>query len=111
MEKPSATILVLTMAPNPETGRTIARSLVEDKIAACVNLLPDFRSVYRWEGEIQEESEVLLLIKTRADFLEDRLIPRILELHPYQIPEIIALPIIAGEKNYLEWLIQETPGR
>jgi len=101
-------ILVMVTVPDKRAGRNIARALVEDKLAACVNISQDFLSVYRWEGEIEEESEVLLLIKTRSEILVDQLIPRIHELHPAELPEIIALPIQAGEKNYLDWVMKET---
>ena len=108
MDENREAILVMVMAPDKGTGRKIARSLLESGLAACVNISPDFLSVYRWEEEIREENEVLLLIKTRSDLLEKQLIPRIQELHPYQLPEIIALPILAGEKGYLEWVINES---
>ena len=77
-------------------------------MAACVNLYPGLKSIYRWNGEVQEDKEILLMIKTQAALFEDQLIPLIQELHPYDTPEIIALPIIAGEKNYLDWIQSET---
>ncbi len=100
-EKP---VVVLVTAPSDEIARTIARKLLDEKLAACINLLPPVASIYTWEGEIHEDTEILMLIKTRADLLEDRLIPTIKNLHPYEIPEIIALPIIQGLESYLTWI-------
>lgn len=108
MKENKEPILVMLAAPDQKTGKKLARALVEDRLAACVNISQSFLSVYRWEGEIQEESEVILLIKTRSNLLEKQLIPRIQELHPYDLPEIIALPVLAGEKNYLDWVMKET---
>ena len=101
-------ILVMVAAPDQRTGMKVARALVDAGLAACVNLSPNVLSVYRWEGEIHEESEVILLIKTCSNLFEEKLIPLVQELHPYDLPEIIALPILAGEKNYLEWMMKET---
>jgi periplasmic divalent cation tolerance protein len=111
MENNRQAVLVLVTAPDLETGELIARGLLERELAACVNISPGLISLYRWEGEIQRDPEVLLLIKTRSELLNDQLIPTIQELHPYQLPEIIVLPIIGGERNYLEWIHQVTPGR
>jgi periplasmic divalent cation tolerance protein len=108
MENSSQQVLVLVTAPDLGTGETIARKLLERKLAACVNIVPGLISLYRWEDEIQRDSEVLLVIKTRLGLLNSQLIPAVQDLHPYQVPEIIALPIIAGEKNYLDWILQET---
>ena len=109
MENRSQLVLVLVTAPDLDLGERIANSLLDRNLAACVNILPDLISLYRWEGEVQRDPEVLLLIKTRLGLLRDQLIPAVQELHPYQLPEIIALPIIGGERNYLDWIIQETP--
>ena len=101
-------ILVLVTAPDQDLAELLAKTLVEKKIAACVNLFSGMRSIYRWEGEVQEEQEVLLMIKTQTGLIENQLIPLVQELHPYDVPEIIALPIVAGEKNYLDWILSET---
>ena len=101
-------ILVLVTAPDQDLAELLAKTLVEKKIAACVNLISGMRSIYRWEGEVQEEQEVLLMIKTQTGLIENQLIPLVQELHPYDVPEIIALPIVAGEKNYLDWILSET---
>lgn len=98
---------VLCAVPNAETGQRIARTIVHEGLAACVNLLPGITSVYRWQGEVQENPELLLLIKTRQERYE-ALEARIKELHPYEVPEIIAHKIEAGLKSYLEWIAQNT---
>lgn len=101
-------ILVLITAPSLEVGEQIAQRLIERRLAACVNILPAVQSVYRWEGEVQRETEHLLLVKTRLGLFEDHLIPAVLEIHPYKIPEIIAIPLTSGLPSYLEWINQET---
>lgn len=95
--------LVLSTCPDPETARTIAERLVADRLAACASLVPGLTSIYRWEGEIQRDPEVLLLVKTRAACL-DALLATLSGLHPYRVPEIIALPIAAGLPDYLSWI-------
>lgn len=101
-------IPALVTAPSFETAEGIARNLVEQKLAACVNILPGVRSIYAWKGEIQADEEVLLLNKTRAALFAERLAPAIKALHPYEVPEIIALPIEMGAADYLDWVGQET---
>jgi len=96
-------VLVSIAAPDGETARRLARLLVEDHLAACVQIVDPIRSVYRWQGAVQEEPEALLLVKSSQD-----LVPRIEELlhreHPYQLPELAAVPIIDGSAAYLAWL-------
>jgi periplasmic divalent cation tolerance protein len=99
--------LVLTMLPTADTAVEIARTLVEERLAACCNLIPAVRSIYRWQDKINDDNEVLLLIKTRSEHFE-RLKARILELHPYEVPEVLAIPVEAGYAAYLEWLTRET---
>jgi periplasmic divalent cation tolerance protein len=101
-------IVVLITAPSDEVGKEIARMLVRQKLAACVNLLSPIHSIYTWEGEIQEERETLLVVKTRAELFESKLIPAVRAAHPYDVPEIIALPIISGLPDYLNWIQQST---
>ncbi len=98
--------LVLVTAP-PEAAGELARRLVEERLAACVNRVPGLRSVYRWEGRVEEDEEVLLLIKTPADRLE-ALKKRVPELHPYRVPEVLALPVADGHPPYLAWLVEAT---
>ena len=76
---------------------------MEERLAACVNLLPGVRSIYRWEGEVQDDGEVLLIVKTREDALP-ALTARVVALHPYDVPEVIALPVAGGSDAYLAWL-------
>src|SRR6185437_12708970 len=100
-------LLALSTCPDSETAIRIAHALVEERLAACVNRLSGIQSTYRWRGEIQDESEVLLLIKTtRGRF--DALRARLVELHPYEVPELIALDIVDGSPAYLEWLSAES---
>jgi periplasmic divalent cation tolerance protein len=101
------TIAILTNVPDPECADRISRALVERRLAACVNILPGIRSVYQWEGKVEETQEITLLIKTAV--LRYQEIERvILDMHPYQVPEIIALPITAGLPAYLGWIASET---
>ena len=100
-------LLVFTTLPSADKAAELAKVLVEERLAACANLLPAIRSIYRWQGKLQDENEVLVLLKTRAEHLE-RLKLRILELHPYEVPEILAVPVEAGYQPYLEWLAGET---
>ncbi len=96
-------LVVLTTVEEQEDGERLARLLVERELAACVQILPPMISIYRWQGAIERASEVLLLIKTtRAAY--PRLETAIKENHPYQTPEIIALPVEAGSGEYLSWL-------
>jgi periplasmic divalent cation tolerance protein len=99
----SDAILVLTACPDEATGARIARDLVESGLAACVSRLPGAHSTYRWEGRLQDEPEVLLIIKTLATRFE-ALEMRLKSLHPYEVPEIIALPVVSGSSEYLAWL-------
>ena len=101
-------IVVLITAPSQDVARQIAVALLEQKLAACVNVLPGVRSYYSWKGKPQEDEEVLLLVKTRAALFESRLIPAVRAVHPYELPEIIALPISFGLEGYLNWINAET---
>lgn len=106
------TLLVLVTAPDAERGAALGRTLVEERLAACVNILPGLRSIYHWQGAVEEESEVLLLIKTSSDLLP-QLTERVKELHPYEVPEVLALPIAGGSSDYLHWLhgeLRTAPG-
>ncbi|HTV77612.1 MAG TPA: divalent-cation tolerance protein CutA [Steroidobacteraceae bacterium] len=96
-------IVVLCTCPDPAVALELARTLVREGLVACVNCVPGVQSIYRWEGRICEDREQLLVMKTtpgRYEALEMRL----KTLHPYEIPEIIALPVVAGSRQYLDWL-------
>jgi periplasmic divalent cation tolerance protein len=96
-------LLCLSTCPDAETAARIARALVEERLAACVNRVPGIASTYRWQGKIHDETEVLLLIKTTRERF-DTLHKRLLELHPYALPELIALDIADGHAPYLDWI-------
>lgn len=98
--------VVQCACPDETTALRLARTLVEERLAACAQLLP-CGSVFRWNGKVQEESEILLLLKTSAARWE-ALEARLRALHPYELPEIIALPILAGSADYLGWIDAET---
>ena len=94
-------------APNVECAETLGRALVEERLAACVNVVPGIRSFYRWEGEVQNDPEVLLIVKTRADRCS-ALAARVDELHPYDLPEVLELPAAGGSRAYLDWVRTES---
>ena len=100
-------LLVLTNVTDLECAQLVARTLVEARLAACVNLLPAVHSIYRWQGQIEEATEITLLIKTTSQQI-DSLQKAIVKLHPYDVPEIIATPIVAGYAPYLQWIATET---
>jgi len=100
-------LVVLCTAPSPETGAELGRGLVEQQLAACVNVIPGLRSIYRWQGETKDEAEVQLLIKTRRSRFE-ALSAFLRQHHPYTEPEIIALPIVEGSASYLGWVSEQT---
>ena len=96
-------IVVFVTAGSMEEGVRIAKTLVEEGLAACVNLVPKVRSIYRWKGKVCDEEEVLMVVKTGEDLFE-RVKARVRDLHTYEVPEIVALPIKKGLKEYLEWM-------
>ncbi|MBZ5606430.1 MAG: divalent-cation tolerance protein CutA [Acidobacteriia bacterium] len=99
-------IVILSTCETEEEARKIARHLVELKLAACVNIVPGARSIYRWKGAVEEASEFVLLIKSRRD-LFPALRSELAKMHSYEVPEIIALPIVDGSEAYLGWLDRE----
>ena len=103
----SDSLLILCTCPDADSAGRIARTLVEERLAVCMNRVPGIVSTYRWQGEIHEGDEVLLLIKTRRERFESLRV-RLVELHPYEVPEVIAFDITAGHAPYLEWLRTET---
>ena len=103
----SAHLLVFTNLPDRDAATKLARTLVERRLAACVNVLSGCTSVYRWEGAIEHADEVPVLIKTRASRYAD-VEASIRSLHPYELPEVIAVPVVRGLPDYLEWVAGET---
>lgn len=97
-------IVVLITAPSLEVAHNISNVLLQKRLAACVNILPTVNSLFIWQDKVADEKEVLMVVKSKADFFEERLIPAVQEVHPYQVPEIIALPIAMGLKSYLDWI-------
>ena len=100
-------VVVLITAPNEDDAAKMANDLVVSRLAACVNIIRNIRSIYRWQGKIEDEAEVLMLVKTRKEHFKD-IEKRVRGLHPYTVPEIIVLPIIEGFEGYLGWLREET---
>src|SRR5262245_660499 len=103
----SAYVIVLTTLPADADASAFARTLVEARLAACVNLLPPMESVYRWQEAIERESERQLIVKTTLPRV-DALWQRVRELHPYDVPEFIVLPIVDGNQAYLQWMADST---
>jgi periplasmic divalent cation tolerance protein len=101
--------IVLITAPDLETARKLARELVEARAAACVNVVPGLTSIYRWQDAVQEDHEVLLVVKARAETLAEleRVVARV---HPYEVPEIVALSPASVERRYLDWWLGQTGG-
>jgi periplasmic divalent cation tolerance protein len=100
-------IVILITASSPDEAASIARMLVEEHLAACVNIVPGVRSFFFWEGQTQDASETLMICKSRMP-LVDSIIERVKSLHSYTVPEIVALPIVAGLPDYLAWVNDST---
>lgn len=96
-------VVIMVTAPSEEAAEAVAKPIVQEGLAACVNVVPGLRSLYIWKGELCDDSEVLLIVKSRRSFV-DRVVRRVKELHTYEVPEVIALPIIAGSEDYLNWM-------
>lgn len=101
------TLLVFTNLPDREAAMKLAQGLVEKRLAACVSVLSGCTSVYRWEGSVEHADEVPVLIKTRASRYPE-IEAAIRSLHPYELPEVIAVPVVRGLSDYLEWVAEET---
>ena len=100
-------LFILITVPDRERAEVIAQTLVQERWAACVNILPSVHSIFFWQGAIQQEEELLLLVKSRRDLFPS-LAARVKELHPYTVPEIIGLPILEGWEDYLRWVKEST---
>lgn len=105
----SGLVLALSTAPDAETAARIGRALVDERLIACANLVPGLTSIYRWQGEVQQEGEVLLLMKTRRSLVR-RLKERLPQLHPYQVPELVVTEVTDGLEPYCRWVRDETEG-
>ena len=101
--------VVLMTAPDADAARRVARTLVDERLIACANLVPGVTSLYRWQGAVEEAGEVLVVMKTRAS-LVPRLFERAAALHPYDVPELLALPVSDGLAAYRRWVVEETGG-
>jgi len=99
-------VVVFVTAGSQEEAQSIADTLLERRKAACVNIVPGVRSHFRWEGKLETDQEVLLIIKTRAS-LVDELVDLVKSIHSYEVPEVIALPVVGGNQDYLEWVDEE----
>ncbi len=104
---PTQTLVVFSTVPDEQTGERIAAALLDGHLAACVNMVPGVRSLYRWQGAIQKDQEWLLVIKTSAERYE-KLEQRVRELHPYEVCEVVALDVARGSAPYLDWVLAET---
>jgi periplasmic divalent cation tolerance protein len=102
-------LVVLSTVGKAEDAERIGRALVEGGLAACVNVLPAVTSIYRWKGRLEKDEERLLVIKTRADRF-DALREALVALHPYEVPEVLALPVAGGHQPYLEWMDDNVKG-
>jgi periplasmic divalent cation tolerance protein len=101
------TLLIYSTAEDIQQARNIAHVLIQEKLAACVNILPQVESIYRWKDKIEEDTECIVFAKT-SDKNKEKIIQRIKQLHSYEVPDIICIPIVSGYKKYLEWVDEET---
>ncbi len=100
-------VVVYATAPDVATAKKIANVLVDKHLAACINILPEMISVYRWEGQVNADDEVVMIIKTRHD-LSERVVQEVGTRHPYDVPAIMVLPVSSGNPDFLKWIGQET---
>ncbi len=99
-------IVVLSTCGSEDEARKLGHGIVEASVAACVNIVPGIRSIYQWKGKVEEDSEWLLLIKSRRDMMP-RLVALLEKMHSYDVPEVVALPIVDGTESYLGWIDRE----
>ena len=104
MTSPAEVVVVLSTFPSADKAAEVARTLVEEQLVACVNIVPAVRSICRWQAAVQDDSESLAILKTSRDRFPD-LARRLVQLHPYELPEVIALPLVAGHAPYLAWVV------
>lgn len=103
------TRVVLSTAPSLEVAESLVSALVSERLAACGNIVPGVTSIYRWQGTVQRDAEVLVVLKTVASCVH-RMMERLVELHPYDVPEALVLPVEAGSAAYLEWVAASADG-
>ena len=103
MQQSNQHIMLLCTCPDRETAASLAHKILQDSLAACINILPGIESVYRWQGKVEQDTEVLMLIKSLSR-AADELERIITQNHPYELPEIITVPIDAGSNDYLQWI-------
>ncbi len=106
-EDGASVVVAFSTAPNEDVARALAKKLVEEGLAACVNVIPGIRSIYIWKNEIVEDRESLMIIKTRKDLI-NRVRQVFEKEHPYEIPELIFVDVVGGHKPYIEWVIENT---
>lgn len=106
---PDAVLLVLTTVPSAEVAERIAATLVEERLAACANIVEGVTSIYRWKGEVEREREMLIVLKTAGRTVRT-LMSRLVEIHPYEVPEVVALEPSSGHAPYLDWVRSEVGG-
>ena len=107
MQENDKSVLIYSTFPSPEAAEKVGRELVEQRLAACINILPGMTSIYHWENAIVRDSEAVMIIKTRQS-LSGRVIEAAKALHPYTNPALVVLPIIDGSQDYVRWLMDET---
>jgi periplasmic divalent cation tolerance protein len=102
-------IVILSTCGSEDDAVKVGRALVEARVAACVNIVPKIRSIYRWKGELQDDTEWLLVIKSSRSLFE-RLKTELRKVHSYEVPEVLAIPVVDGSQEYLDWMDRELPG-
>jgi periplasmic divalent cation tolerance protein len=107
MSERNSVVVIFVTAPDEKVAESIARTLVQERLVACANIVPGLRSHYWWDGEVQEASELLMLLKARKSDVQ-AVAKRVQELHPYEVPEVVALDILGGLPAYVEWIRAET---
>ena len=100
-------IVVVSTFPSEDKAAEVARTLVDERLAACVNLVPNVRSIYRWQDAVSDDREVLAIIKTEND-RDEQLCKRLVALHPYEVPEVVVVSVAGGHSKYLEWITAMT---
>ena len=110
MSVPSSVVIVLTTFPTDQDPQPFARALVGESLAACVNVLPPMQSIYRWQGRVEQAGEHQLVIKTSGTRLQ-ALKARLADLHPYDVPELLVIPVADGGEEYLRWVAEAVGGR